>query len=78
MVYQQQHNNSWKEDSHGKKFAAYSNPELFRLLNDEKHLHINDTFHCIPKGYKQMLVVIIYDKDIETYVDILHVLINGK
>ena len=61
-----------------KKLTVYGNPELFGLLNGEKHIHIDATFRCAPKEYKQMLVIMVFDDDTDSYVDVLYILMNGK
>ena len=60
-----------------KKFTVYRNPELLGLINGEKHAHIDTTFRCLLKGYKQMLVVMIYNEDTETHCDVLYIMMTG-
>ena len=60
------------------RITVYGNPYLFGLLKGSVHLHLDTTFRCCPKGYEQMLVVIVFDEWTETYMDVLYILMSGK
>ena len=61
-----------------KKFTIYRNPELLGLMNREKYAHIYTTFSCALKGCKQMLIIMIYNRSIETHCDALYIMMTGK
>ena len=61
-----------------KKFTVHWNSELFGLLNGKKHVHIDTTFRCVLKEHKQMLVIMVFNEDTDSYVDVLHIMMNGK
>ena len=60
------------------RITVYGNPYLFGLLKGSVHLHLDAIFFCCPKGYEQMLVVMVFDEWTETYVDVLYILMSGK
>ena len=60
------------------RIIVYGNPYLFGLLKGSIHLYIDATFYCCPKGYEQMLIVMVFDEWTKTYVDMLYILISVK
>ena len=44
------------------RITVHGNPCLFGLMKGNVHLHLDATFRCCPKGYEQMLVVMIFDE----------------
>ena len=60
------------------RLTVFGNPHLFGLMYGSVYLHVDATFHCCPKGYDQMLVIMIFDEWTQTYVDVLYILMTSK
>lgn len=61
-----------------KRFAAYGNPESMCLLKGKMRSHVDAAFKVCPKNYEQMLVAMVFDIQLDTYVDVLHMLVSGE
>ena len=61
-----------------KTFTMCGNSKLLRLMNREKYVYIDTTFYYALKGYKKILIAIIYNEDMEMHFDLLHIIMTSK
>lgn len=61
------------------RFICWGDPRLISLLSHGPvHIFIDCTYHCVPAGFKQLLIVMIYSTGHKSYVPIFYVLIQSK
>lgn len=61
------------------KIIGWGNPDLIHLVKAGKvHLFCDMTFKIVPKGFSQVLIVMIYSQGEKTYVPIFYVLLQSK
>ena len=57
-------------------FAA---PELMDLLKyDGVHVFFDATFKCVPKPFKQLMIIMVFDPVLKIYVPVFYILMTGK
>ena len=59
------------------RMTGFGNPELFYLLKGKTHLHIDGTFFTVPHPFSQLIVVMVYDEQLELHAPALRVLVTG-
>ena len=58
---------------------GWGHPELISLLRRSQiHVFIDGTFFCVPKGFSQCIVIMIYDDDTDLYVPVMFFLVDNK
>ncbi|DAZ93446.1 TPA: hypothetical protein N0F65_003143 [Lagenidium giganteum] len=61
------------------RLIGWAHPELFRLLK-YKHttIFLDGTFRCVPRGFYQVLVCMVYDHGSDCYVPVFYVVCTSK
>ncbi|TYZ63022.1 hypothetical protein PybrP1_001348 [[Pythium] brassicae (nom. inval.)] len=69
----------WAEGPRFKRVVGRANPALMRLLVRERtQLFIDGTFRCVPRGFKQCVIVMARDTDSRCYVTVFYALASAK
>ena len=61
------------------KIIGWGHPDLIHLLKyGAVNTFIDCTFSCVPKGFEQCLIVMVYDRPTSLYVPVFYVLLQSK
>jgi hypothetical protein len=61
------------------RMIGWGHHDMIHILkNGDKHVFIDCTFDCVPKGFKQLMIIMIYEPATELYLPIFHILLQSK
>ena len=61
------------------KIIGFAHPDLINIIKGGPvHLFIDCTFKCVPKGFSQCLVIMIYDYASSLYIPVFYILLQSK
>lgn len=61
------------------RMIGFGHPDLlFELRTGPYNLFLDCTFHCVPRGFTQLMIVMAYLSAYDRYVPMFHVLLQGK
>lgn len=61
------------------KFLVWAHPDLILLCkNGKRNLFIDCTFRCVPVGFDQLMIIMLYDLQTGMYVPIFFILMQTK
>jgi hypothetical protein len=61
------------------RFVGWGHPDLLHIAKYQKtHIYIDATFRCVPAGFSQCLIFMIFDAASSVYVPVFYVLMNCK
>ena len=73
-------NNEWKNvKGEMKRYLAWGHPELLQYAMDgPRNVFIDATFKVVPRGFSQLLIVMIYIPMFQVYIPLMYVLMTEK
>ena len=61
------------------QLLIWSHPELLTMLRrSETRLMIDATFTCVPKGFSQCIVVMMFDEETDLFIPVVYALTDTK
>jgi hypothetical protein len=61
------------------KIVGWADCDLLHLATTgPKHYFMDCTFKCVPKPFKQLMVIMIYEEGTELYIPVFYILMEGK
>ena len=61
------------------KIIGWGHPDLiFQMKHGKVNLFVDCTFKCVPRGFMQCLIMMMYSYDYNTYIPVFYVLLESK
>ena len=60
------------------RILGFGNPALFRCLGGNRRIFIDGTFKIVPKPFYQCLIVMVFNKQTDSFVLVFYILLTSK
>jgi hypothetical protein len=61
------------------RMMIWGNPDLMNIMSSPGlHLFIDCTFKCVPRGFFQCLIIMVFDSRTDVYVPVFYALLQSK